>query len=198
MSYYFSEKLDAWYSSHSDEILTASSTSIVPPKPKDFGMQKSNFRQKVEVSGFLPSYTKVDGAELEKLQSGGLEGLRQLAFQRESQRENKEQMARQAHEQTVQAQRLQSLVDMCDALRSKYVAARKTSMKASDLLNQIAKELYISKAEALIRLKLLCQRSPEFVSIMSPDSIVPFTTVRLNFDINYVTFRKKVVQQLSG
>jgi hypothetical protein len=167
---------------------------VIPPRPLESYMVKSSVESRlgsVKKLGILAQKNEIS-EETQSLLNGGLDGLRELALRREMSRQKVEQELRNDQQISERIARLQALLPLCDALRSAFISGNKTSMVLKDLLSLLSLQLFITKHEALTRINILSAVIPEFFQVIRADSMVPHTTVRVNFQVNFSSLRKKL------
>lgn len=196
----FRNSLDDWYSCHPESDSVVSSCSHIPPIP----VTTDNINQTTVINSKRAGYTAsaIASIALEKrksghehdhaLLSGGLEGLRHLAEIRERNKDQNEAEKRKEKSDGELRTRLVSICVLCDALRSKCMMNNRVSIKTTDIINQLSKELSILPKELMIRLQLLTSIVPEYLTIVQPDNVVSFSVVRFNMQVSYDQVRKKL------
>ena len=126
------------------------------------------------------------------LLSGGLEGLRHLAEMRERNKDQNEAEKQKEKSNGELRTRLASICVLCDALRSKCLMSNRASVKTTDIINQLSKELSILPKELMFRLQLLTSIVPEYLTIVQPDNVVSYSVLRFNMQVSYDQVRKKL------
>ena len=96
-------------------------------------------------------------------------------------------------EVTISKLRLKSMIPLCDAIRSICSLRRgRSTFIYKELLCQLAVELQVPKEEIKIRVNMMAEIVPEFITIFPPDDIVGKETIRVNLYTPYVDLRKKL------
>ena len=72
------------------------------------------------------------------------------------------------------------LSSLCDVLRSKCLEANRTRIKTSELMQHLVSELSLTKEELLLRLHVLADVVPDFLSLVPAGRIVPVSAVQLS------------------
>ena len=91
------------------------------------------------------------------------------------------------------ANRYSSLPSLCDVLRSLARAERRIANRTSqELVEKLAPDLRISEDELKLRLALLVEHVPEFLSVFPPDDVVDVETVRINLSAPFQQVRRKL------
>jgi hypothetical protein len=94
--------------------------------------------------------------------------------------------------------RFKSLPVLCDAIRSLCISGKKSGRpdrfvwELNTFVMKIAPDLGLNINELKIRIKLLQEMVPEFISIIPPDDLVKIWTLRINSDAPFVPLRQKV------
>ena len=104
-------------------------------------------------------------------------------------------------------QRLNALPALCDSLRSLSKAKKHQScpVLADDVMNDICRGATVqvgdalrtyespTKHEMLARLQIIARELPEFLTLYSPDSVLPHHTLTVHLAANYAEVRRKIV-----
>jgi hypothetical protein len=104
----------------------------------------------------------------------------------------------------VSVNRLQSLQSLCDVIRANCLASNgcnslkafgsRTSFPLREMTKQLAVDMRTPESELLIRIKLLAEIVPHFVTLIAPDAIVHVTTIKLNMDAIYQDVRQRLTK----
>jgi len=130
--------------------------------------------------------------------TGGLDGLRHLAEQRERMKKETESAKLKEKADANMRSRLASLCVVCDALRSKFLTSNRSSLKTAELLHKLSAELSILPRELAARVQLVAAVVPELITVVHPDNVVPYSVVRFNMQALYATARKKLAQYVTS
>jgi hypothetical protein len=125
---------------------------------------------------------------------GGMDALRGLAEKRER---NKDSFSFDKQKEKSDGElrsRLRSICTMCDALRSRNLSGKRSSNRTSEVVKMMCEQLSLPQTELLARLQLLADVVPEFLTIIQPDNVVPYSVIRLNMQAPYSQVRKKLSQ----
>ena len=200
--YCFRDSLDDWYSCHPESDFVVTSCSHIPPIPiptnnnnhsTTSGLHSKRTGNTASAIASIALEKRKNGQEQDHaLLSGGLEGLRHLAEMRERNKDQNEAEKRKEKSDGELRTRLVSICVLCDALRSKCMMSNRASVKTTDIINQLSKELSILPKELMIRLQLLTSIVPEYLTIVQPDNVVSYSVVRFNMQVSYDQVRKKL------
>lgn len=198
------EKFEAWCLANHGQSFVVVCTSLIPPKPDGIqnSMVKKNPKHSVTVLASMASERR-NIAEVENQARGGsgvdnLCRLREMAILRDQSKELRAVQELEARVKIESKNRILSLPSLCDALRSKCLSANRTHIKTSELVQHLISELSVTKKELLLRLHIIVDVVPEFLTLIPADHIVPVSTVQLHLHVPYGAVRKKVLAYISS
>ena len=201
---YIREKFEEWCLTNHGDPSAAGNANLIPPKPD--GLQHSIVKKATTHSVTLLASLALERrniAEVEnqpRVGSGvdNLSRLREMAIMRDKSKDLRAIEELEAKVKIESRNRTLSLSSLCDALRSKCLAANRTRIKTSELMQHLTSELSLTKTELLLRLHILADVVPEFLTFVPGDHIVPVSTVQLHLQAPYGAVRKKIVEYISS
>ncbi len=99
--------------------------------------------------------------------------------------EDQEALRRDHQADIERIDRLKSLPRLCDMLRVLFSRRRKTTASLRELLGTLARETGVDVEEQRVRLNLICDIIPDFLSIFPSDDIVSEEYVKMNIHCKY-------------
>ena len=181
--------------------------SLLPPKPSRAVEVEKERSQAGRKSSSLSAFS---ASELSELQArnragalertatitaaihGGMEQLRQMAIDRENSTKIRETEMKEEKKKASAIVLLSSLTSLCDTLRSLAVSRNRRSVFiTSELLKELAPSLRVSESDLKVRICMVCEEIPEFLTLLPPDNRVSIDTLRVNLHCDYAQARKK-------
>jgi hypothetical protein len=197
------EKFEAWCLANHGQSRVVVCTSFIPPKPDVLknSMVKKTPKHSVTVLASMASERRNIAEEENQVRGGSgvdnLSRLREMAILRDQSKELRAVQELEARVKIESRNRILSLPSLCDALRSKCLSANRTHIKTSELVQHLISELSLTKKELLLRLHIIVDVVPEFLTLIPADHIVPVSTVQLHLHVPYGAVRKKVLAYIS-
>jgi hypothetical protein len=125
-------------------------------------------------------------SELSLYAGRGLKGLQELAEARGS-RSAEACLSEKRRKLDSEIQKRRSTL-----LRSTSLMQRRKTRPLEAFIDEVSKDMGISKMELRARLSLLSDIVPEFITILPPDDLVPSETLQVNMDTPYANVRRKL------
>lgn len=122
-----------------------------------------------------------------------LEELKQLATERRLLSERNAIKRAQENERKAQQATINILPALCSTLRSYCMIDKKFSMTTNACVSKLASDFRSSKADIRRSLRVLMDEFPEFLTETQPDILVPFATIKVNSNIDFSSFHKRLV-----
>lgn len=188
---YFRQRLETWHEENLGKPTDIAVFNIKCPPCRSTKFKRKNECSNIVKGGFNAEMV-LTREESEKLESGGLDALRELAINRGRKQQKLELEADALKQKTTDLARYRSLVLICDALRSLSRLEAKSTMMLSMIFTQLSQDFRSSRAETARRIKLLASLIPEYITIISPDETIDEPTLRLNKHVVYAKVREKL------
>ena len=121
-----------------------------------------------------------------------MEDLRNLAKSRGEQAIETAKIDEENKKKVVYASRVGTFLKICNAIRSTCSQFKKSTFLFSEIIDRLSKELMMGRNELIVRLVMIVQVTPEFLTIFPPDELVKEETLRINLNAPYGAIRQKL------
>ena len=121
-----------------------------------------------------------------------MEELQNLAKSRGERAIETIKMDQEKRKKSLYANRAGTFLKICNALRSICAQFRKSTFLISEIQARLSDELMITSNEFVVRLHLIVQVVPEFITIFPPDEVVNESRLRINLNAPYGAIRQKL------
>ena len=121
-----------------------------------------------------------------------MEDLKNLAKSRGERAIEVAKVDEERRKKTVYANRAGSFLKISNAIRSSCSQFKKSTFLFSEIVERLSNELMLGRNEFVVRLHLLVQVAPEFITIFPPDDLVDEETLRINLNAPFGAIRQKL------
>jgi len=122
-----------------------------------------------------------------------IEAMKQRVMHREIQSNALQQEQGQQKEIKLKTQMIQELPILCDTLRAYCIETRKSNHIHSTILDTLSHDMKYTKMNLKMKMKLLNEIIPEFITILPCCDDVAYEMLRINMNAPYKDIRKKIV-----
>lgn len=152
---------------------------------KDFEQFSSGFKK--------PCTTSSSGASGAKL----LEELRNDVKKKEEEARESASATLLEKQRQHQLKILHSLVNVSDALRSHFISSNRTVLAAAECYKALAESLKCSKKDVKEAVVQIAEVVPGFLTIVPPDSLLNYRTIKLDFQTAYSDSRNAILEHVT-